>query len=52
MNKDGINPYTANVPQLPPVKAEPTLAANIEKTGDKKVTLVKYDPNEGSERVV
>lgn len=49
MNKDGVNPYTANVPQLPPVKEEPTLVANVEKkTGDKKVTLVKYDPNEGS----
>ncbi|XP_066144219.1 splicing factor, suppressor of white-apricot homolog isoform X1 [Euwallacea fornicatus] len=43
LNKDSVNPYTANVPLLPPVVKEEV----VEKTPEeKKVSLVKYDENE------
>lgn len=53
VNKDVVNPYTANVTQLPPaetVKEQPKLVAPSENksTEERTVTLVKYDENEGS----
>ncbi|CAH1129620.1 unnamed protein product [Ceutorhynchus assimilis] len=50
LNKDGVNPYTANMPQLPlvPVVKEEQRVVTEEprngpNTGEKTVTLVKYE---------